>query len=106
MTWNYRIVREKIENEMPSPNTPEYYWRYSIREVYYRNDTGGIGAISMTPQELTSESYDNWYGETVTEDEALDSIVFMAKKMLEAVDKPIITLPLTYPCDRDGNPIA
>lgn len=106
MSWNYRICRKKVENTNPTATSPDHYWRYGVYEVYYREDTGGIAAISTVRASIVADAYDDWDGDTVTEDDVIGSIVFMAEKILEAVDKPVITLPLTYPCDRDGNPVA
>ncbi len=83
MSWNYRILEEDVESNVPGAE-PETM--FTIREVYY-NEAGDIEAYSAEPARP--------YGDTATD------LGGDLRLMLRALDLPVLT-PEELP--RDTNP--
>ena len=78
-TWNYRIVRKKVEDN------PEVF-RYGIHEAYY-DKNGKISAITEEPEDVVSFTGDIEPDGLKTHEEVLKEIL---RLMLLACDKPML----------------
>lgn len=96
--WNWRLFKETVTSNEGKGNPVE---RISFKETWYNNDGKpvAIGEIVLSLDQFGEPLYgehvkpdfSNLTFEPINEEEAKENIRFTLTKLLEALDKPIMT---------------
>ncbi len=71
MSWNFRVIKTKVEGD------PFIEFEYGIHEVYYNLETGKPNGYHSKPRRVDAET--------------IEELKWTLNKMLEALDKPVLT---------------